>query len=375
MNAQQLDNAIREIAERDLLENKVFGSAYGVIQDGNTVYKKCFGHTSPDTRCEVTGKTLFRLASMTKPVTAVAALILIDRGLLSLNDPVSKYLPAFGNIHHKELDEAGSLADFGPVRNEITVCHLLTHTSGIGSDLVKQEKFLTDADRASRSAMLEFYCKIGADFEPGTKQSYSATGAFDVLVAVIEKVAKTDFPTFLQREILGPCGMADTTFSPTEEQWERMIKMHDRIDGKNAVGEMKPGCVFEDFPCAHYPGGAGLASTLDDYMKFAEMLLKRGKIGQKTLISEKTMRLMSETYVSKEMMPWNEKWGLSVRVVTEDSYPYLPVGSFGWSGAYGAHFWIDPKNRIAAVFMKNSRVDGGAGNESARAFEKAVYSA
>ena len=375
MNIQRLDSAIREIAEQDLLENKVFGSAYGVIQDGKTVYQKCFGHTSPDARCEVTGKTIFRLASMTKPITAVAALILIDRGMLSLNDPVAKYLPAFGGIHRKEMDKNGNLTDFGPVENAVTVCHLLTHTSGIGADWEKQEKFVTDADKATLASMLDFYCKVGVDFEPGTMQNYSATGAFDVLVGVIETVTGTDFPSFLQTQLFDPCGMVDTTFSPTEEQWERTVEMHDRVDSKNAVAKMRSGCVFEDFPCAHYPGGAGLVSTLDDYMNFARMLLNEGKIGQKTLISKETMRLMSETYVTQEMMPWNEKWGLSVRVVTEDSYPYLPVGSFGWSGAYGAHFWIDPTNKIAAVFMKNSRVDGGAGNESARAFEKAVYSA
>ena len=168
--------------------------------------------------------------------------------------------------------------------------------------------------------------------------------------------------------------MVDTTFVLNGEQQSRLVDMHTRIDGENAVRNMPEGCVFEDYPSTHYLGGAGLVSTLSDYVKFAKMLLNKGKTDTGAILSEETFNQLCTPQVSKEIMPGNISWGLGVRVITENSYPYLPVGSFGWSGAYGSHFWVDPVNKLFAVFMKNSSVDGGSGNESAENFEKAVYS-
>ena len=110
-------------------------------------------------------------------------------------------------------------------------------------------------------------------------------------------------------------------------------------------------------------------------MKFARMLLNRGVLGEKRVLKEETLKLLHTPWVSEEIMSGSQRWGLGVRVITDKAYGTLPAGSFGWSGAYGSHFWIDPQNRIAVVFMKNSMVDGGAGNRSACALEKAVYDA
>jgi CubicO group peptidase (beta-lactamase class C family) len=169
--------------------------------------------------------------------------------------------------------------------------------------------------------------------------------------------------------------MTNTTFVPSEEQWKNLIQMHDRVDGKSVVAPWKENCIFEDFPCTHFLGGAGLVSTLEDYLKFATMLLNRGMTSEKRLISEKTFSLMEIPHVSEKIMPGNERWGLGVRVIVSEEYHDLPVGAFGWSGAYGTHFWIDPENRIAAVYMKNSEIDSGAANESARKFEAALKDA
>ena len=104
------------------------------------------------------------------------------------------------------------------------------------------------------------------------------------------------------------------------------------------------------------------------------MLWNKGKTNLGQILSSESVDLLCTPQVSKEIMPQNERWGLGLRVIPEDAYPYLPKGAFGWSGAYGSHFWVDPTNRIVAVFMKNSKYDGGSGNESARNFERAVYS-
>ena len=209
---------------------------------------------------------------------------------------------------------------------------------------------------------------------PGTKQQYSGYGAFDVLTKIIEIASGTNYLRFLQDYVFGPCDMVDTTFTPNAEQKERMVAMHNRNSGENTVSNMPEDCVFEDFPSTHYLGGAGLVSTLSDYSKFAKMLLNKGKTEKGRILKEETFNQLCTPQVDYSIMPDSARWGLGVRVITEDTYPFLPVGTFGWSGAYGSHFWIDPENKIFAVFMKNSKVDGGAANQSAMKFESAVYS-
>ena len=371
LNKELLKTNIEAAAEYDFHNHKVFGSAYCVIQEDNVIYKNCFGTTSADNAEAVTGNTIFRLASMTKPITAIAALILVERGQLSLSDKVSDYLPEYKDVHITQISDTNEIIDLGKAQNDITICHLLTHTSGIGSDAAKSQK-MTDEDKKSIANTIEFHAKAGLDFEPGTKQKYSGIGAFDVLTKIIENITKTDYLHFLQQEIFEPCEMVNTTFIPTGEQWKQIIAMHNKVDGNNSVAKMKENCIFVDYPCTHYLGGAGLVSTLSDYSKFAKMLLNNGKTPKKQILSEETFRLLHTPFVSEEIMPSYERWGLGVRVIVTEECKTLPVGAFGWSGAYGSHFWIDPTNKVAAVFMKNSHFDGGSANESARNFEKAV---
>jgi len=372
LNKELLRANIEKAAQYDFDNQKVFGSAYLVLQEDEVVFEKCFGTTAPDTTEPVTNRTIFRLASMTKPITAMAALILVDRGQLSLSDKVADYLPEFRDVHITQPKENGELLDLGKAKNEITVLHLLTHSSGIGSLLFSKSQKMTDSDRETIENTIRFFVNAGLDYEPGTRQYYSGIAAFDVLVKIIEMITKTDYLTFLKQEIFEPCGMVDTTFVPTEEQWGRMITMHNKVDGKSVIGKMKENCVLREYPCTHYLGGGGLISTLSDYEKFAKMLLNGGKTQKKQLVSEETFRLLHTGFAPKRTNI-NEHWGLAVRVVTGEGYERLPVGAYGWSGAYGTHFWIDPVNKIIAIFMKNSQVDGGGRAESGRMFEEAVH--
>ena len=364
-----LEKNIDAAAQYDFSNNKVFGSAYYVFQEGNLEYEKCYGNLSLNSSAPITNTTLFRLASMTKPITVIATLILVERGLLSLDDPVSKYIPEFADIHVIHADGK----DFGIPQNPPKIRHLLSHCSGIGSNSIKAAK-MQPADKISTDATIKFMAGLGLDFVPGNAQTYSPVGAYDVLSKIIEIVSQTDFTDFLKKEIFTLCNMVDTTFEPNDEQQKRFVDMHQRQDGQNTVFSMPEGCMFEDYPKEHHLGGAGLASTLKDYCSFAKMLLNGGRVGDRQLVSKELFDLIGTPHIPKEIMPGNERWGFGVRVVTEDTYPYLPVGTWGWSGAYGPHFWIDHKNKIFAVFMKNSKTDGGGSNESARNFEKAVYS-
>lgn len=368
LDKERLARHVARAAEGDIAAGKAFGSAYWVMQGDEVVYEGCFGHTAAAGTDPVTDRTLFRLASMTKPVTAFAALLLVERGMLRLSDPVAVYLPEFAEVAVAELAEDGTLVTLGPPKTPPTIRHILTHTSGIGSDGGKIAR-MTAADKATVESTVAFHRRMGLDFHPGTRQQYSASGAFDVLVRIIERVTGTDFLSFLQQEIFAPCGMTDTTFVPTAEQWGRVIAMHRAVDGHNADAPMRAGCVMSDYPCTHYLGGSGLVSTLHDYAAFAALLLNRGR----GLVSEDTFSLMCTPAIPEELMPIHERWGLGVRVITKEYYEDLPVGAFGWSGAYGTHFFVDPVNKVAGVYLRNSLVDGGSGSESARRFERAVH--
>ena len=160
---------------------------------------------------------------MTKPITAVAILILVDRGLISLDEPVSKYIPEFEDIHIITPDGT----DLGKTKTPVTILHCLTHTSGFGSEKIIA---MSEDDRETISNTVKCYINAGLDFEPFTKQAYSAFAAFDVLAAIVEYVTKQDYETFLKNEIFVPCNMLNTTFSPTEKQWKQLMMMHNKVE-------------------------------------------------------------------------------------------------------------------------------------------------
>ncbi|MBQ9734906.1 MAG: beta-lactamase family protein [Clostridia bacterium] len=335
----------------DIENQNVYGSSYIVKQNGKTLFKRHFGVTGENKKA-VDDKTLYRLCSMTKPVTAFATLLLVDRNQITLDDKIKKYLPQF-------KDE------------RVKIVHLLSHTSGICDYSDLPPETVTEKALSTVNDTVELFMDKDLLFAPLSTDRYSGTVAFDFLVAIIEKVTGEEYTEFLKREVFIPCGMNDSGFIPTKEQWSRFIDVNGKVDGKCVKINMKENCVFEKFPCTHTLGGAGLFSSLDDYSKFAEMLLNGGVTADgKRLLKKEVLDLMSTPVIDIEN-DW-VSWGLGVRVVTDKDYPYLPTGIYGWSGAYGSHFWVDPENKITAVFMKNAGYDGGAGNKSSLRFEQAV---
>lgn len=369
LDIKLLNNNVRAIAQYDLDNKKVFGSAYLVLDKNETLFCECYGAASMDRKKPISERTIYRIASMTKPVTAIATLILVERGLISLDDGVDKYFPELSNLEITALKDGG-LVSCGRASRAPTIAECLSHSSGFVSDAGGKMPLATADDKASIENTIKFCAKVGLDFEPGTKAQYSSTAALDVVAGTIQKVSGTDYRTFLKNEIFTPLGMYDTDFVPTEEQWSRFMEVHIMVDGKPAVRKMWDGCVFADYPATRPVAGAGLFSTVTDYALFAKMLLNKGRAGDKRIISEETFSELTKYRISRDSVNY---WGLAVRVVQKDHD--LPIGAYGWSGAYGSHFWIDPENEIAAVFMKNSCFDGGAGTESGNNFEKAVHDA
>lgn len=358
-----LAKKIEKRAAEDLAASNIGGASVLVCQSNEIVYQNHFGTVLPMSEERVSDQTLFRLASMTKPITAAAAMILIDRGVLSLDDTVERFYPSFSSMTVREAD--GQLM---PTMRKITVENLLTHTSGIGSGVVWLDSVsqMKDADVADVDTFVEFLSSQPLSFRPFAKQEYSGVGAFSVLTGIIQKLTDMSYEDFLKKELFAPCDMTDTTFSPSEEQWKRLITMHDRVDGQSQIGKTYDGCVFEFFPPRNALGGAGLISSLRDYFHFAQMLLGGGEYGGNRILSPRAVREMSSPRVIKKE---HESWGLSVRVIHDEGHATLPCGSYGWSGAYGTHFWIDPSNEVIAIYMKNSRYDGGSSAKTAANFE------
>ena len=360
LSQENLATTIEKRALEDIEACNIGGVSILVAQDGDIIYKGHFSNT--DLGDAVSDRTLFRLASMTKPITAVATMILADRGLLSPEDTVDKFYGKFSSVK--------LLGSETKIPTKITVEHLLTHTSGIGSRDVWSEtvKQMT----AENIADVEIFVDLLADqplaFIPGTEQAYSGIGAFSVLTGIIQKVTDMPFPEFLKKEIFELCAMTDTTFEPSDEQWARLITMHNKKDGKSTVGKTYDRCVIEYFPTQNPLGGGGLISSLSDYLNFASMLLCGGVFDGKRILSENAIAEMSRPRVKRS----TDYWGYGVRVVADEGR-VLPVGSYGWSGMYGSHFWIDPSNKIIGIYMKNSRFDGGSGAKTSRNFEKDVY--
>ncbi len=378
---QALAGRIDARAAADLADARIGGIGICVLQGGEVLYKKYHGRTSyaTDSAEAPSDRTLFRLASMSKPITAVAALIQVSRGLLDLDEPVERLLPALGDMNIGALDEAGNVVVTGRAETKLTLRLLLNHTNGVGSLEVgaKQIADMTAADKQDIAHVVDCISRSVLAFEPATAQMYSPVWAFDVVARMIELTSGQDYATFLKENIFDPCGMTDTTFAPTPEQWSRMTVMHNRVEVDGVPHSedfsMPAGCVFGDFPTTWFSGGAGLASTLPDYVRFADMLRRGGVTAEGVrILPEALVREMGKCQVPEHIMPFGERWGLGVRVITP-IHPWMPAGCFGWSGAYGSHYWVDPQNDLLVVLMRNSAYDGGAGAARACNLEKDVY--
>ena len=381
LNPEKLNALLTKRTAEDMADGRIGGTGLCVMQDGKEIYKAYNGKWSYEKDIPLNAEngdtTIFRLASMTKPITAIATLIQVSRGKFGLDDPITDLLPQYADMWVGELKD-GQVVAKEPAKRVLTPRMLLSHQNGLhAGDLGNRQGLGSPEDMQDLAHIVDFFATLKLDFQPTESQMYSPTAAFDVCARLVELTSGMDYNTFVTKEIFEPLGMTDTTFIPTEEQWSRFIPMHTRteVDGVGISGDgpTHPGSIFESFPLTWFSGGAGLCSTLPDYVKFAEMLLNEGRLPDGTqLVPAELIRDMGTACVPFEVMPAWERWGLGVRVITDERH-WLPVTTFGWSGAYGSHFWVDPVNKITAVYMKNSRYDGGAGSQTSIHFEQDVY--
>ncbi|TAA40235.1 class A beta-lactamase-related serine hydrolase [Pseudoxanthomonas winnipegensis] len=341
-----------------------YPGAVAVVEvDGKPVFQGAYGHRDLARTRPMRADAIFRVYSMTKPVATVAVLTLMDQGKLALDDPLSRYLPAFAQT---QVVVGGDLAQprLAPVRRPITLRHLLTHTSGLAADatrypvatgLLEQagvEQARDLADVAGRLA------RVPLATQPGTEFNYEGANT-ELLARVVEVVSGETFSHYLQAHVLGPLGMRDTGFEVPAAQRGRVVDLP-TLDDHGALR-------IADTPSARQPGArlraydsaaGGLYSTAGDYLRFARMLLNDGASGGVRVLSRKTVELMTRDQLGgfdppvKGLLP-GEGFGLGGYVVTDPAARGRlgSVGQFGWSGAASTYFTVDRKAHLVAVLL------------------------
>ena len=375
LNIEKLQKNLIKRNENDVARGTITCSQIIVNQCGKRVYQAEFG-TNGVGGAPLAHNATFRIASMTKPVTAFAVLLEVERGRLDLQAPITDYVQGYKNLPIARLVD-GELQTTGINKTPIRVFHLLSHTSGIemGDIIEAVTAKMDESQRRTLQDVVAHFADKPLFFETGTAQAYGPHVALDIAARIVEIVSGKDFNSYVKENIADVIGMQDTTFMPTEEQWSRMVKMH-RLDenGKAIDAPEDHTHIYGSHPLTYFSGGAGLMSTAEDYSLFAETLLNGGVAPNgRRVIGEEFLRQMYTPHCPLEFMDSGSQsvgvtWGLGVRLFTQDS-GNLPKGSFGWSGAYGSHFWVDPVNKITAIYMKNSQSNIGDGAKTIENFE------
>lgn len=353
-----------------IADRKAAGCCAAVYVNGERRFRAFLGESGEGRA--VNEHTAFRLASMTKPITAVAVLLLEQDGLLRVTDPVSAYLPAYGELYVAKKTDRGFVA--GERAGEVTIRMLLTHSSGIGSGEIGdvQNAAMRPQGNDTLASAVDRYASGLLDFAPGTAQMYSPVLGFDVAARIVEIVSGMPYGKFVRERIFLPLGMRETSYNLTDYDRDNLA-----VTYRTENGELIPEPLlhnFDVFPAGYTGGGAGLISTLDDYCKFAESL-RVSYEGGEGILSFRQAREMAKPQLDLTIGGVSPEfnWGYGVRAIAQRSAAQrLNGGSFGWSGAYGTHFWIDPVNRMTAVYMHNSSTYGGAGAPHTVDFENAV---
>ncbi|MCQ2433433.1 MAG: beta-lactamase family protein [Clostridia bacterium] len=379
LNQNKLEASLTDWLNTGFDRNYYAGVQLIVRQQGKIVTRMTRGVKDAWEGTPLPENTMFRLASMTKPVTGAATLLAVQKGWLRLEDDLADYIPEYKDMDVAVMKDGVPTADH-KARTPIKIWHLLTHTSGIMSELPMGLAMLEQWPKSafeSLSAAAAYCADKPLVFDPGSYTAYTGSVSFDAVAAIIEQKSGMSYADFVDENLFRPLNIPDLTFRPTEDQWNRLITMHERTDTKTMITVNMGRHIYEGTPLTYTLAGAGLMGSLDSYSRFAEFLRGEGELDGVRLISRELFAELKKPWVAPEIpgRSPNESWGLGVRVVDNEKY-WLPVGTFGWSGAYGTHFWVDPVNQITAVFLKNNlNYDSHGCGRSGGEFERLVAGA
>lgn len=352
--------AVSRAIQAHIDAKEVSGAVALAATPGGVIYFDAIGLADIARNIPMSGDTIFWIASMTKPVTACAIMMLQDEGRLSISDPASKYLPELANLRAAGGD---------PCKPSIK--HLLTHTSGMAE--ATEEEF-----RAARAPadLIPHYASKPVQFEPGTRWQYCQSGIIS-LGRIVEVVSGRPFQEFLSERLFEPLGMKDTTFYPDKAQRARIAVSYKLADGRleeNRVYSVYDYKLGKDRVPAP---NAGLYSTAPDYGRFCRMLLNAGRFGRRQYLTPSAVAAMStlQTGAMKTGFTEGNGWGLGCGLVRHPQGPTaaLSPGTFGHGGAYGTQAWIDPVKKVVYLLMvQRTNYPNGDASDLRRDFQAAV---
>ena len=371
------------------------GDAAGIVtliaRDGKIVHFEAFGSQDAEAKVPMKKDTIFRIASMTKPITSVAIMMLVEEGKISLLDPVSKFIPAFRETRVLVKGE-GDTVRMDPMKQQITVRDLLSHRGGLVYGFgdagpvgdAYRRAGISDGLTVTPGTIAENVEKLARAplvSQPGTEWHYSL--GVDVLGRIVEVASAMPLDVFFRDRIIKPLGMVDTGFDVPEAKWSRFATAY-TPDAGGGIRPMKDPETFGNTimapfkmyraPKEYFSGGAGLVSTAADYIRFAQMLLNGGEFEGVRYLSPKTIELMTTSHTSD--IPGGQgglgsDFGLGFSIVTNlgESQATGSTGKYGWSGIYGTNFWVDPKEKLIGLML----VQRYPGSPVAAGFQTLVY--
>lgn len=377
----KIDKMLSEAVEED----QIPGVVALIARNGNIVYHKAFG-TSDANGQKLHRNDIFRIASQTKAITATAVMILWEEGKFKLDDPISKYIPEFKDAQiltgFKEEDSSFTSK---AAKNEITIRHLLTHTSGLGYGMIDgdprikkiyQKAGITElftTENISIGDMVKNLAKLPLHHEPGEKYTYSV--GLDVLGYFIEIISGQPFDQFLRERIFEPLEMHDTWFYLPENKSERLVNVQENKDGK---WQNYSATFYDvDYPVKgekkFFSGGAGLSSTAKDYAAFLQMYLNNGELNGKRILSRTTVKSIMADQVGDLWGGENKFYGLAFGVITQkgqDKGGEGSIGTFDWGGYFNTQYFADPEENIIGILLKQTQ--GPVNDETSWKFRRMV---
>ncbi len=369
---------IHLMVQRHIDLGDITGAVMLVARHGQIAYTDVEGTMDLETKKPMARDSMFRMASMTKPVIGTSIMMMLEEGKLELGDPISKFIPEFKNMKVAVMQEPGKGQGNPPkfytvpAEREITIKDILTHTSGLSSGPMGQSE-VAKIRRKPTERLADYIPRLATtplEFQPGTRWMYSPSDGFDVLARVVEVASGMPLDRFLKQRLFDPLQMPETSHYPTDEQMPRLVSAYTKTDGHLVKNQNSLSMSSK----VYFAGGGGIVTTIDDYSHFAQMLANGGELYGKRILSPLTVKLMSSVHIPYTLpgRTLGEGFGLSVRVMQDAIVGNHRVsdGSFGWSGAYGTHFWIDPKQEVVALMFIQTPI-----REMRPEFENAVMQA
>lgn len=364
MSSERLQR-IDAFTQRYINEQMVAGTVTLVARKGKVVHFSAQGMKDVERNLPMTTDTIFRMASMTKPIASVALMMLYEEGWFQLDDPISDWLPEFSNMMVEVENEDGSTR-LEPAQNPITFTHILTHTAGLMNsyrgDIARYTEVSSVRGEEKLDTWTQRLATLPLRYEPGTRWEYSQ--ATSVVGRLVEVISGQDLDTFLRERIFEPLQMRDTHFYLPPDKVNRFATLYgpDANNGNRMmlteVGDERS--TFVSGPRAFFSGSGGLLSTAHDYVRFQQMMLNGGELDGVRLLGPKTVELIFANHTG-DLPLWlsgpGYGFGLGYSVVLDRAVAHTSdtEGSVSWGGAFGTLFWVDPDEELVAIILTQIR--------------------